>query len=421
MTRGIHHSSYELERSELNIHFTGAGSIVLLDGAATIFGAPLRRNVRYNFAKSGIPVVCLTNCRLHIEGEFSAVVSVLNSAANDVHAVLDFARVEAASKISSSSSSKSVVHESHEEPIQGPRVLVVGDQNTGKSSLCRNLVNLATTGQTYGVSLVDVDVGQQSISCPGSIATAFIENFIPVDEGFNTMAPLTFFFGDKTVTTSSRKRYLDLCAKTSQAIASVGLSKPKYAIGGVIVNTMGWTTGIGRDILFELLSVFSITHVVICGSDGDLAEDLRGATIGQNITILCYPKQPRMFQRGASQLSDSRTEQLVTYFQGTLRTPLSPYRGVALVKDVQFVNALTLEIISWQEVKPLSLASVVWTDSLENIDEANVAGFIVLLEIGRKFFSFLSPAPGSLPKPFLLVSPIIKLPGSKVPPFSAAS
>ncbi|KAH9579956.1 Polyribonucleotide 5'-hydroxyl-kinase Clp1 [Trypanosoma melophagium] len=416
MPRGIHHSSYELERSELNLHFIGTGSIVLLDGAATIFGAPLRRNVRYTFNKCGIPVVCLATCRLHVEGEFTATVSVLDSAADDLHAVLDFARAEAASK-----SSSGVVYDSHEEPIQGPRVLVVGDQNTGKSSLCRNLVNLAITGQTYGVALVDADVGQQGIVCPGSIATAFIENFIPVDEGFNTMAALTFFFGDKTVTTSSRKRYLDLCASTWQAIASVGLSKPKYAIGGVIVNTMGWTTGIGRDILFELLSVFSITHVIICGSDGDLAEELRRSTFGHNITVLCYPKQARMFTCGASQLNESRTEQLVGYFQGTLRTPLSAYRGVAHVKDVQFVDALTSEILSWQDVKPLSLAAVVWTDSLESIDEANVAGFIILLEIGRKFFSFLSPAAGSLPKPFLLVSPTIKLPGSRVPPFTAAS
>ncbi|KEG15624.1 pre-mRNA cleavage complex II Clp1 protein [Trypanosoma grayi] len=414
MARDIRHAHYELERGELNLHFTGAGSVVLVDGAATVFGAPLKRNVRYNFCKCGLPVACPLACRVHVEGDFRAAVGLLDSAVDDLHAVLDLARTDAAMSISG------VSRDSNEDGPCGPRVLVVGDQNTGKSSLCRALANMATAGQQYGVALVDADVGQQGIACPGSIATAFLENYIPVDDGLNTMMPLTFFLGDETVSASSRKRYLDLCAFTSQAIASVCMAKQKYALGGVIVNTMGWTTGVERDILFELLSVFSITHVVLCGSDGELADEVRKAVIGHSITILTYPKQPRIFPRGMLQHRESRTEQLVSYFRGTMRTPLSPHRGVAFVKDVQFVHALTLKVLSWEEVKPLSLAAVSWSDSLETVEEANVAGFIVLLEIGKKFFSFLSPAAGSLPKPFLLVSPIVKLPSSKVPPFSAS-
>ncbi|RNF09736.1 putative pre-mRNA cleavage complex II Clp1 protein [Trypanosoma rangeli] len=413
MEQGIQHAHYELERSELNLHFTGSGCIVLVDGTASVYGAPLKRNVRYNFPRCGIPVASPLTCRLHVEGEFTATVDFLNSAVDDIHAVLDLARTEA-------TMSNDASRDSHDEAPRGPRALIIGGQNTGKSSLCRALANLATCDKKYGVALVDADVGQQGIACPGSIATAFIENYIPVDDGFNTMMPLTFFFGDKIVNASSRKRYLDICAFAAQAIDSVCMSKPQYATGGVIVNTMGWTTGIGRDVLFELVSVFSITHVVVCGFEEDLAEEVRKTAVGRSITLLRYPKQPHIFERGPSELSESRTKQLVTYFKGTLRTPLSPYRGVAFVKDVQFVNALTLEVLSWQEVAPLSLVAVSWSDSLESVDEANIAGFIVPLEIGRKFFSFLSPASGSLPKPFLLVSPTIKLPSSKVPPFSAS-
>ncbi|RNF14038.1 putative pre-mRNA cleavage complex II Clp1 protein [Trypanosoma conorhini] len=412
MEGGIQHAHFELERSELSLHFTGSGCIVLVDGAASVYGAPLKRNVRYNFSQCGIPVASPLTCRVHVEGDFTATVDLLSSAIDDLHAVLDLARTEAIM-------GNDVSRDTHDEGLRGPRVLVIGNQNTGKSSLCRALANLATTDGKFCVALVDADVGQQGIACSGSIATAFIEHYIPVDDGFNTMMPLAFFFGDKSVNASSRKRYLDICASTAQAIASVCISKPQYAVGGIIVNTMGWTTGIGRDVLFELVSVFSITHVVVCGSEEDLAEEVRKAVVGRSITLLRYPRQPHLFERGPSQLSESRVTQLVTYFKGTLRTPLSPYRGVAFVKDVQFLNALTLEVISWQEVAPLSLAAVSWSDSLESVDEANIAGFIVLLEIGKKFFSFLSPASGSLPKPFLLVSPTIKLPLSKVPPFTA--
>ncbi|KAG8346468.1 putative mRNA cleavage and polyadenylation factor CLP1 P loop [Trypanosoma vivax] len=411
----ISHKNFELERSELSLHFIGPGAVVLVDGVASAHGAPLKKNVRYNFAHCGVPVVCPLSCRLHVEGNFTYAVGLINSHVDDIHAVIDLARAEATIGTANSENKP----RSSERCVRGPNVLVIGDNNTGKSSICRALANLATSSQTYGVALVDADVGQQGITCPGSIATVFVEQYIPVDDGFNTMMPLTFFLGDKTVTPSTRRRYLDFCALTAQAVGSVRASKPKFALGGMIVNTMGWVTGLGRDILLDLLSVFDVTHVVVCGSDEELADEVRRAMIGRTVAILSYPKQPRMFPRDTSQRRLSRTEQLCKYFLGTIRTPLSSFRGVAFIKDVHFIDAVTLERLTWCDVKPLSLAAVSWADSLEMVSEANIAGFIVMLEVGKKFFSFLSPAAGSLPKPFLLVSPVIKLPWEKVPPISA--
>ncbi|CCD12350.1 unnamed protein product [Trypanosoma congolense IL3000] len=372
-----------------------------------------------------IPVVCPVSCRLHVEGSFTGAVHVLSTHVDDIHAVLELARTDAAAFHLSSSAQLGVSATGepgrHTETSEGygPRVLVVGETNTGKSSLCRTLTNLATTTQKCSVALVDVDVGQQGITCPGSIAAVFVENYIPVDDGFNTMMPLVFFFGGKAVTASSRRHYLDLCACAAAGVTSVAASKPAFAIGGTVVNTMGWTNGIGRDILYELLSLFSITHVVICGSDDELAEDLRKAAIGRNIIFLSYPKQTRMPPRTAAVRSAWRDEQVVSYLQGTLRTPLTSYRGIAFVKDVYFLDALTLKPMPCQDVRPLTLAAVSWADSVEFVDQVNVAGFIVILEVGKRFFSFLSPASGSLPKPFILVSDNIQLPWEKVPPFSA--
>lgn len=67
----------------------------------------------------------------------------------------------------------------------------------------------------------------------------------------------------------------------------------------------------------------------------------------------------------------------------------------------------------------LSLASVVWADTTASADEANVAGFVVLLEVGKEFFSFLAPSGGELPKPYLIVSPTLQLPRELVMPLYA--
>ncbi|AAZ11928.1 pre-mRNA cleavage complex II Clp1-like,conserved, putative [Trypanosoma brucei gambiense DAL972] len=422
MSSNCRTEEFNLERKELKIRFRSSGYVVLTDGAATIFGAPLKKNTRYDFSMCSIPVVSPVACRLHVGGDFTSVVTYIRTDVYDIHAVLDFARHEASKRGVPSLNDTNpggTSSNSLKEGPWGPRVLVVGDVNTGKSSLCRSLANMAVASQVHGVALVDVDVGQQGITCPGSVATAFVDNYLPIDEGFNTVMPLTAFFGDKTVNASTRGRYLDLCASLARGIISFSLATPKFAAGGVIVNTMGWVTDMGLDLLFQLLSVFSITHVVVCGSGNKLTETLRNAVIDEKIIFLKYPKQTGVFKRKGNVRDSWRAEQIVSYFQGTKRTPLLSYRAVCYVKDVHFIHALKLEPLSWKDVEPLSLAAVSWTDSLEAVNDINVAGFIVLLEVGETFFSFLSPVAGTLPKPFILVSPTIRLPRDKVPPLQA--
>ena len=52
--------------------------------------------------------------------------------------------------------------------LNGPSVLVAGPQDVGKSTLCRILLNYTLRAGTKPL-LVDLDVGQGSVSIPGSI------------------------------------------------------------------------------------------------------------------------------------------------------------------------------------------------------------------------------------------------------------
>lgn len=62
----------------------------------------------------------------------------------------------------------------------GPRVLVAGPLDTGKSSLCRLLVNyLARCG--HKAVLVDLDISQGDISLPGTISSVAIHRPLGIE------------------------------------------------------------------------------------------------------------------------------------------------------------------------------------------------------------------------------------------------
>jgi polyribonucleotide 5'-hydroxyl-kinase len=396
----------ELKAQQLSVHFQ-SGSFVLLDGAATVFGAPVKKNVKYQFMDRGVPVEALGSARLDLHGIFTADFKPVDTDVLNIHAVLHECRLSA--------------RNSNNPQVSGPSIIVVGDADTGKSSLCRSLINLACRDEGFGVSFVDTDVGQGSITVPGSVAAAFVEGCLPIDDDFSKLVPLVFFFGDKSVTSTSRKRYLDACAYVSQCVTSVSKSKPEFRLGGTIINTMGWTRGLGHDLIRQLADIFSVTHIIVTGSDAELRDALTAdsanfRTAG-NVRVIERRRQASLFVRDRLTRIRSRSAQTMTYFCGTSRTMLKPSRIVVQFKDVVLLNAQTFQTISPAHIKPLCVAAVSTADAEEMAPAANVAGFLIFLDIGKQSFSALAPAPGDLPKNILLVSPSICVAPEDLPPF----
>lgn len=80
---------------------------------------------------------------------------------------------------------------------QGPRVIVVGPTDSGKSTLSRMLLSWAAK-QGWKPTFVDLDIGQGSITVPGSIAATPIEMPIDPVEGIPLEMPLVYYYGHTT-------------------------------------------------------------------------------------------------------------------------------------------------------------------------------------------------------------------------------
>ena len=119
----------------------------------------------------------------------------------------------------------------------GPRVLVCGQTDTGKSTLCKYLLNSAVKAG-HSVAFLDGDLGQNSITCPGSIASVFLQGMplpfatrvphciqfikkiqphtgqqVDIEEGLTLFMPLAFFFGELTLTNENLGRYHYQCCQ----------------------------------------------------------------------------------------------------------------------------------------------------------------------------------------------------------------
>ncbi|XP_075449313.1 polyribonucleotide 5'-hydroxyl-kinase Clp1 [Ascaphus truei] len=180
-------TKFELEReTELRLEVEGPAPtrVELVSGLAEVFGTELTRNKRYTFPPgSRAAVFTWHGCTVQLWGSpdvayvsrDTPMLLYLNA-----HVGLEQMRAQA-----------------EREAERGPRVLVAGPGDVGKSTLCRLLLNYAVR-RGRRPTLVELDVGQGSVSVPGTVGALCVERPADVEEGFSAQAPLVYHFGSTT-------------------------------------------------------------------------------------------------------------------------------------------------------------------------------------------------------------------------------
>lgn len=131
----------------------------------------------------------------------------------------------------------------------GPRVLVVGPTDSGKSTLCKILANYAVR-MGWQPALVDVDIGQGSVTVPGCLAAVALDEPVDIEEGVPLESPLVYYFGAVTPS-DALEHYRALVERLAAVLQQRALGSPKAAASGLLVNTMGWVDGAGYDLLLH--------------------------------------------------------------------------------------------------------------------------------------------------------------------------
>ena len=256
---------------------------------------------------------------------------------------------------------------------EGPRVLILGPENAGKTTLAKTLAGYANRSGRSPV-VVNLDIKEGVMSIPGTLTATVFKSLMDVEEGWGTAPmsgpngaipvklPLVYFFGSSKPEEKEGKVYRAQANRLALAVAGRLAQDPEARESGLIIDTPGSLTNIkagsnvGYDIIQDIVSEFSVSAVVCLGSErlySDMVKRYDGQpTVShasasfppETISVLKIAKSGGCVDRDEAFMAAFRAAQIKTYFYGNSRLS----NGVALQPRHQQVDFSTLTV--WRRV-----------------------------------------------------------------------
>ncbi|KAI8076436.1 Pre-mRNA cleavage complex II protein Clp1-domain-containing protein [Gilbertella persicaria] len=405
------------------VEFNTKAQIKLVKGTAEIFGTELAVGVVYTFTGRKAAVYTWHGCTLEVRNtflvEYTANETPMTSYLN-THLALEQLRIQARK----------------EANTIGPRVLVIGPHDVGKTSLCKILVSYAL--RQGGVPIyVSLDTTEGSITMPGTVTATCINNIIDVEEGFGSSAttaasmgsstmPLAYYYGfenpDENV-----KLYKMVTTQLSEAIKQRIAVDEECRTSGFIIDTAGLIDHVGYDIIQHVIEEFSVNVVIVLGHER-LYSDMTRILAGKSVSVVKLSKSGGVVERDRQFKTRLQRTKIHEYFYGSPKCELSPYSMLVNYDDIKIWRVG--DVIAPSSALPLGMDSssdetqVVRVDNYDmclhsilamlNTEDdehenkllsSNVAGFIYVSDVDeeKKKVTILSPSPGRLPKKNLLM------------------
>jgi polyribonucleotide 5'-hydroxyl-kinase len=389
--------------------------IVRLDvGTAEVFGTELVKGKEYNLPKrTKLAVFTWHGCTLTVLGrpevsylsEETPMVMYLN-----LHIAVDQRRYQA-----------------EKEDKMGPRVIVCGQTDVGKTTLCRLLLNYSVRMGRKPL-FVDLDIGQGSISIPGSMGITEVEHLSDVVYGLSDVVPMVFHFGH-TSPSQNERLYRVLSAQLAKVYEERCRASAINKYSGCIINTCGWVDGLGYKILEYACLAFDVSLVLVIDNER-LLNDIK-KNLPEEVSILHLPKSGGVVARSRFYRKDSRKLSVREYFYGRGEGPGQlfpfsfdvsfdqvkiykiggPQEQAHLLPSGEKVKDRSLELTPVQPSIELThhiLAVSMSSDVEEDVVKTCVAGFLLVtnVDMNKELMTVLSPAPKPLPRNILLLSEV---------------
>ena len=219
------------------------------------------------------------------------------------------------------------------------RVLIVGQTDSGKSTLSRILFNHALFSNERDqeeriCAFADIDVGQNQLSIPGSMSMVYElpshESYSKVDSVMksNPLATIVnshaFNFGD--ISPKSTIYYDHICKQMTTYYDNIIKKNADVKKSMWIINTCGWVEGQGYELIKNAISSCNITHVI--SFDPNTTRNLERDT--KNVVIIPLEKSSHVKKRSTNFRKDTRAANFNSYFSNRLNTLTLPLDKVKL-------------------------------------------------------------------------------------------
>jgi polyribonucleotide 5'-hydroxyl-kinase len=336
---------------------------------------------------------------------------------------------------------------------EGPRVMIVGPPESGKSSLAKILMAYATKLGRSPV-WVDLDPADNALSVPGTLSVApatasavAIDTYATTGLPPGTATPLVLWFG------STSLENVDLYKAQVSALATKIDARLEGDINarasGLIVNTNGSIQDEGYQLLLHTLDAMRITVVLVMGHDrlySMMSSHVQKQPHLSGTKLIKLPRSGGVVSRDAAFRRQSRSLSMKRYFNGDMVLPpnaqaganpvpqLTPFLAHIPFADVTLyklssvtLSASLLPVAGTQATEAVQLTPVNVTEQLQHsllavchpaavkayeesgsardLYETGVAGFVSVdrVVMDTEMLHLLCPCAGALPSHTLLV------------------
>ncbi|KAL7528348.1 hypothetical protein ACHAXR_002397 [Thalassiosira sp. AJA248-18] len=332
-------------------------TVTLRHGSAEIFGVELSQERPLHLTGAKVAVFTWHGCTLDISNRekldilYVSEETEANVAYVNTHAQLEAMRDEALSSFLPNSGGGDGLgsHSANNEnkTAEGPRVLLAGPADCGKSSLARVLTAYAVK---LGRSplLVDLDASQNMLSVPGTLsvipassdiinADCYCTNSVMSGVHNGAMMPLVLWYGSQDLL-SQPYLYKAQLQKLGDVINNRLAGDSEASAAGVIVNASGWIEDVGYEYLLHSIESFQINVVLVLGHDrlysmlgtyfkketSRKEAGLESQTRKLTPKLIKLPRSGGVVSRDASCRRATRSECIKRYFYGNSMSPKSP-------------------------------------------------------------------------------------------------
>ncbi|CAA7055356.1 unnamed protein product [Microthlaspi erraticum] len=298
---------------------------------------------------------------------------------------------------------------------QGPRVIIVGDTDSGKSTLAKMLLSWAAKDGCKP-TFVDLNVGQSSITMTGTIAATSITMPLDPVEGFPANKAIVHYFGHKAAN-NNIKLYKALVEELAGELEEEFAKNAESRNAGMVIDTMGWTNGLGCELLKHAIRMFNASVVVVLGQEDTLVKDLnRAFKYKKDLQILKLEKSAGVFSRCSTFRKRLRNNSIKKYFHGATND-LTAYTKTAKFSDVQvyqigdlrgssrFGQPLKITPVSIDMDLVNKVLAISYAKQPDEIISSIVAGFVCIrdVDIDEETITYISPSVAELPSNILIM------------------
>ncbi|KAL6301804.1 hypothetical protein BKA93DRAFT_795947 [Sparassis latifolia] len=343
-------------------------AIKLLRGHAEIFGAELVDGKTYVYGfECKAAVYTWQGCTIEVTGqpstEYISEETPMVAYAN-VHLALEQMRVRALRAVHGSPPSDDDDADILTNP-DAPRVLVLGPENSGKTTMCKILTNYALrTGQDWCPLLVNADPSEGGWAVPGAISAASISIPIqtcssasplgstatsaPTHMSSNALLPLAYWYGHAQ--TRRNPLLMDRVIRNlGENIMERWESDTESRVSGLIVDTpasfaaSSGSNGDHRQTLIKAcVDAFRINVILVVGHEKLNVEMQR--IYGNRMAVVKIPKSGGVVELDASYRERIRKYELHKYMYGQVIEPPSGLSSTVCMQGGEQTPDLTLAL-----------------------------------------------------------------------------